>query len=263
MKVVESIPPRSKILDRAAFRRKLVLRLLASPLTLAPLLLGLTDLLALWAFSISSGMGVFAGLTGILGGLGIFLTRLFVDRGVGEEVVAALEKEATAAREASLDELERRLSADGDPRDNQSLRELRTLARVFRERFSRPERLGSAATVEILSGVDELFDRCVRSIEMTLDLWYTAHEMGAGEARDAVLERREQILTEVGASIRQMGRILAGLQHLQAEDGGAESELARLRQELGQSLEVAKRVSRRMQQIDREIGGRLEDERRP
>jgi hypothetical protein len=259
----DPIRVQAKILDRSAFRKKLILRLLASPLTLLPVLAGVTDLLALWAFSIQSGMGIFAGIAGVLGGLGIFLTRLLVDRGAGAQVINALAQEAQREREAALDALERRLAADGDPRDDQCLRDLRALAKAFREGFSWPEHTGAAVTVEILAGVEELFGRCVRSIEKTLDLWYTSVDMAEGEARSAILDRREQILADVAASIRQMGRILAGLQNLHAAEGSGDSELAGLRQELGRSLEVAQRVSRRMHELDREIGMREPQARKP
>ena len=55
-------------------RRKVLLDLFASPLTLLPIVGGLTVLLAAWATR--SAPLTFAGLAGILGGIGVFANRM-------------------------------------------------------------------------------------------------------------------------------------------------------------------------------------------
>ncbi len=261
-----TVPPpkpggsQSQFLDRAAVKKKLVLRLLSSPLTMLPVLAGITDLLVLWTFSIDSGAGIFAGIAGILAGLGIFLTRLFLDDAASKDAIEALEKEVQKERERTLDELDRKLADDGDPRTEGSLRDLRALAAAFQKGSSWSDSLNSGSTFDILAGVDQLFNRCVLSLEKTLDLWYTASKMTTSEARSAILNQRAQIIDEVCESIKQLGKILAGIRSISAGESTGDSELARIRSELDRGLEVATRVTQRMQALDREMGiNRSED----
>lgn len=242
------------LLNRSKFTKKLILRLFSSPLTLVPVLAGFTDLLVLWTFNLNSGMGIFAGLAGILGGLGIFLSRLFLDDRVRKETLEAFENDAERGREQRLDALDQRLCADDDPRTEACLRDLRELAKAFQQGFSWRDTLNSRATLDILAGVEQIFTQCVHSLEKTLDLWYSARKMHTSEARRAILDQRERILEDVTESIRELGKILVGIQGIGTEGKTGFSELARIRAELDRSLEVAKRVNRRMLALDKEIG---------
>jgi hypothetical protein len=245
--------------DRSGFRKKLLLRLFSSPLTLLPVLAGVTDLLVLWTFGLRSGMGIFVGIAGILGGVGIFLTRLLLDGSVGKETIEAMAREMEEERERALDDMDRRLAADGDPRTKRSMRDLRELARVYRQGLPCSESLQSSATFDILSGVEQLFNRCVLSLEKTLDLWYTARRMSTREARKPILDQRERIIEEIGESVKQLGTILGGIQDLGTGEGTGESDLTRLREELNRNLEVARRVTRRMEDLSKDIDfGRTE-----
>ena len=78
--------------------------------------------------------------------------------------------------------------------------------------------------------------------------------MNTKEARRPILDQRKAIIKDVACSIEQLGRILAAVQGLGTGGGSAESELARLREELDQNLEVAKKVAERMQSLEQEIG---------
>ena len=98
-----------------------------------------------------------------------------------------------------------------------------------------------------------MFTRCVLSLEKTLKLWYTARDMTSLEAREAILNLRERIIEDVSKSTNQLGRILAGIQSIDVQDGDDDSELAHIRAELDRSLEVAKMVEKRMQSLDREL----------
>ncbi|MDO9262698.1 MAG: hypothetical protein Q7U02_01950, partial [Desulfosalsimonadaceae bacterium] len=153
--MVSAIQNPKATVNKSKFRKKYFLKLLSRPLFLFPFLTGLTDLLILWAFSIPSGIGIFAGITGLLGSVGYFLTNIVTgNRSLSENVLESLQREAMAERENTLDELGRRLAADGDHRTESRLRDLRTMARAFENEKSWAGSLSSPATIDILSGVD-------------------------------------------------------------------------------------------------------------
>lgn len=234
------------MLDRKRLRQKIMLSLLSSPWTLVPLLGGATVLAAGWAVGISPDTAAFSGLAAILAGAGVFLTRLLVGgEAVAQKALEELQREAQAESRRRLDDLDHRLMADGDPRTEQALRNLRTLVDAFKQGGGWSDTMNAASTFDIVSGVDDLFGACVRSLERTLELWETASGVTVADARQALLDRREKIITEVQASIVQLGRILAGIQGL---EGGSAStaELGRLRGELEQSLAIARRVDEKM-----------------
>jgi len=241
-----------RMLDKRRFRRKFLLGLLSSPLTLCPLGVGVTVLLVAWAFSIGTGVALFVAMGCILGALGTFFTRLVVgSEAISKAAVEEMQKEAHEAREKSLDELDGKLTRDGDPRTQASLRDLRALAKAFNESRTPGAGLNIESMFDIASGVEQLFNRCVQSLERTLQLWRTARKMATPEAKKPILERREGIIEDVGESIEQLGKVLVGIQGLGSGES-ASSELASIREELDQRLAVAKRVEERMRSLERQ-----------
>ena len=244
----------TKFVAISTFKKKYFLKLLASPLCLFPFLTGVTDLAVLWAFSIPSGIGIFAGIACILGAVGYFLTDLVKGNpSLTQNVLETLQRETMAEREKALDELDARLAADGDPRTEASLRDLRTMARAFEKGKSWSGVLNSPATLDILSGVDQLFKQCVFSLENTLDLRYTASQMATPAARNPILAKRERIIKDVAESIHKLGSVLANIHLLGMDDTSRESDLASIRKELDQNLEVARRVKQRMRTLENEV----------
>src|SRR6266508_5261346 len=141
------------MLDEKTLRKRVFLRLLGSPITVVPFLLGMTTSIATWALNWKPGIGLFAGLAGGLTALGAFLTRLLV-RGeqVARQVVTDLEQEERELRQRSLDDLDRRLSAaDQDPRPETALRDLRALVNAFEENATDDTRVNAGAVIDIHS----------------------------------------------------------------------------------------------------------------
>jgi hypothetical protein len=231
--------------SKRRFRRKYLTRLAASPATLGPLVGGISAALAAWGLDLSS-LVAFGGIAAALAGIGVFLTRLAVpSEAQAKEAAAEVERELAAARDAELDALYERLAADPDPRDERLLADLRTMVDALKDPDLWPENLTAQSTVDITAGVDELFASCVASLERSLALIRLGRKMTTREAREPIRVEREQILEEVGASLRQLSAILTRIQTLR-RPGAAPVELGRIRQELDQSLEVAARVEERM-----------------
>lgn len=93
-------------------------------------------------------------------------------------------------------------------------------------------------------------------LDQTLVLWRNAQGLKSSVARKPFIEQRERLLEEVGRSIERISATLAGLETMgsKAED---ETEVRRIRDDLEQTLAMARRVDARM----REIGSRGYDPR--
>lgn len=237
-------------MNEGQIRRKVFLRLLGHPVVIAPFVVGVSACTALWAFNWPAGLGWFATAAGALASAGAYLTRLILDDGkIARAVVTEMEQRDQQAIQRALDELDRRLStADDDPRPEIALRDLRALVRAFDSFTDKTDDLHAPAVIDVRSRVRQIFDSSVRSLEQTLQLGDTAKILHLAEARKPLLEQREKIIADIQAGIRQLGDTLAALQRLGT---GAQStrELARLRDELDQSLQIASRVEERLNSL--------------
>ena len=126
-------------MNEGQIRRRIFLRLLGHPLVIAPSVLGATAFTAVWALSMPLGLGLFAGVAGVLGSAGVYLTRLILDNGkTASAVVSDMQQQDQRSVQAKLDDLDRRLvAADDDPRPENALRDLRALVRAVDEFASR------------------------------------------------------------------------------------------------------------------------------
>jgi hypothetical protein len=236
--------------ENSNLRKRVLLRLVGHPAVLAPVVLGASASTALWTLANQAALGWFAAIAGLLTSLGVYLTRAILDDGqTARKVLAEIDREAQAARETALDQLDKQLvKADRDPRPETALRDLRALLRAFEECASQGASRELATDVEVRARVRQLFDHSVRSLESTMKLHETARQLQLPEARKPLLDQREQILSDVHAGIKQLGTTLVALQRLGAGEQDR-SELARLRGELDQSLAVAQRVEQRLNNL--------------
>jgi hypothetical protein len=105
--------------------------------------------------------------------------------------------------------------------------------------------LNARSVFDIQSMARRLFDQCVHSLRQTATMWQTAHRLNTAEARAPILAQRESLIADVQGSIRQLSDALVALQTMGAGEHSS-SELNRIRDELDESLAVAKRVEERM-----------------
>jgi hypothetical protein len=240
------------MLEKRDLRNKILLRLLTSPWTLAPFVLGSTLLAGALAFSAKPGMMVLAGLAGVLGGIGTFFTRFMLGaEKITRNSIAELQRESLDERERRMDELDRRLVSDEDPRTESALRDLRALEKAYSDLGGWGAKLDSASRFDIVSGVQDLYDNSADSLETAQQLWETASRLRTEEARQPILERREEIIADVRESIDQLSRLMVGIQQLgEARESG--SELARIRSQLDENLTVAKSVQEKMRSWQRD-----------
>jgi methyl-accepting chemotaxis protein len=81
----------------------------------------------------------------------------------------------------------------------------------------------------------------------------TAARMKTAEGRKTTLASRERMIDEIRASVEQLAHTIDGVQALAAEKR-PDQDLAQIRRELDESLEVARRVEERMQSLEAELG---------
>ncbi len=236
--------------DARLIRKKVLLRLLGHPTVIAPLMAGMTALSAGWAMGWRGGLAAFAGLAGLLLAAGAFVTRLLVSgatiaREATEEIVQA---EGVAAQRA-LDDLDRQLvEADTDPRPETALRDLRALRKAFEEAENAASPVHLPLLVDLRARVNELFGQCVQAITQTGRLWATAKQLNSAVARQPLIDQREKIIADVQATVKQLSDTLVGVQSLGSGEGSSR-ELTRLREELDQSLAVARTVEERVDSL--------------
>ena len=90
-----------------------------------------------------------------------------------------------------------------------------------------------------------------------MELYVAANKIRGAATRKPILDRREEIIKEVGKSVQQLGQIYGQVQQLGVDHDDA-SELVQRRKELNTNLEVARRTGERMKSI---MGNNMELEK--
>lgn len=241
-------------MDRRKLRRKVLLDLLSAPWTLVPSVVGASSLLGAWAADAGAGWLAFVGLSGLLAGVGSLATQWILQ---SDEIIRRayedLEADEMAQHERRLDLLHNRLLKDKDTRDEHSLQELRALYRSLRSDPQVLGRLSAQSAVEITSQVEKLYKGCILSLERTAEMVEAARKLNRSKAKTSLLESRETLLAEVFESIEQLAKTIEHVKELKVNSSST-ADLARIRQELDESLAVARRVEQRMQSLEQELG---------
>ena len=198
-------------------------------------------------------VGLFASLCLGLIAVGAFGTRAMLStERITNRVMSQMLKEKETLRTAYLDRLNDRLKADGDPRPEALLRDLRLIMDQNRTDLRAPDAVVSRQMVEVATKSDRLYQSCIRSLERTAELWDIAQRMATPIGRETTMQRRERLVLEVEASVRHLGKIFDGVQSLGLVHDDV-NEMGRIRGELDRTLESARRIEERMQQIDDEL----------
>jgi len=227
-------------------KRKVYLDIFASPGTLLPVAAGLTALIGSWAVDGNAILN-FAGVAGLLTGLGVLATRLIL--GLDQITQRAYEHVVDRQRRQQEDSLERlhtRLLTDEDPRTQTCLQELRHVYGRLQEQVAQGR--VNAAAYSVIEGVDQIFQTTVAQLEHSVELWETAKTM-RGSARQKVLQQRDDIVREICLTVDHVGQTMQRFEEMTTHKN--RSELARLREELDQSIQVARQVERRTDELTR------------
>jgi hypothetical protein len=229
-------------------KRKVLLDLFASPLTLLPVVAGATALLASWAIGGGQPMLTFGGVAGMLTGIGVFASRMIfgLDKLTNQAYEYVLEQQQ-AGQLASLEKLKKRLELDRDPRTERLLAQLRTLYNSIKSDVKD----GKITVVahDVLDGVDNMFNVCVEYLDRSFDLWQTAQKM-KGTAKEGVLAQREELINEVTQSCQYLEDTIDQLNSVSTQR--SKSDLAKMRRELDETIRVARRAEERTRELEHE-----------
>jgi hypothetical protein len=222
-------------------KKKVLLDLFASPSTVLPIAGGLSAWMLSWAVSGNLWLN-FGGLVGVLGGLGMLATRLiFGLEKMTERAFTYLNEQQRQEQETALDALGEQLRKDKDPRTQTYLRNLRELYGSFQSDIEQGKMTGQARGV--LGNVDKLFRAAVKHLEHSYHLWETAGRV-SGNAKQALLDERDHVIQEVKATIEHLGRTIEQFHSFRVRE--SESELVKLREELEETMQVARRAEERV-----------------
>ncbi|MCA9187812.1 MAG: hypothetical protein R3E01_21420 [Pirellulaceae bacterium] len=228
-------------------KRKVYLDLFASPSTLLPMVGGLTALLASWAVG-GNAVFNFAGVAGILGGAGMFATRLiFGLENLTQRAYDYVLQKQQQQKDSALEELAKRLLTDQDPRTEVCLTQLRhlydTLAKDIREGKI------TLAAHDVMDGVDRMFHLCVEHLQRSYEL-YALSQQQQGISRQTTMRQREELIGEVIQSVQYLENVVQQLNSVASRR--SKSELSQLRAELDETISVARRAEERTEAIGRQ-----------
>jgi hypothetical protein len=235
------------MLDKKKFKKKLLLRAFLSLWSVGPSTAGLLTLMAVFFIGIKSVLLGILGLAAIGIGAGIGLKRMFLTSDATmKAILEEMAREAAAEDERRLDDLQRRLQDDGDPRTDTLLADLRTLKRGFTRDQQWAVSAGASTAFSLAGDVDKLFNGCIKALEETLTLHAQAEGMRNRQLRRQFDERRNELIGEIEQSLVRLGTLQGKVQRMGQQGGDAADELRSVRQDLDQQLEIAKKVEERM-----------------
>ena len=225
-------------------KRKVMIDLFASPGTLAPIVVGLTSLMYSWAVGGDPTANAL-GIMGVLGGAGYFASRLVLGlEGMTKRAYEAIAEHHRKKRNQALDELERQLHGDQDQRTETCLRNLRNLYDTFQQ--SCLEGRVVATHHQVVSQAEQIFNASVQQLERSLELYQISQKL-TGKARGEILAERERVIREVIDTRDHLSATIEQFQTFATRRN--QSELSQLREELDETLRVAKRTEERMAEI--------------
>ena len=244
----ELIPERP-VMTPQDINNKMLLDLLVGPVTTGLTTLGVSLLLISWAFGLSA-IFPFLGLIAILAGVGVAATSfVFNHEEATSQAVKAIQEQARQVKENELDQLDALLVVARGPqpdRDQSYLRELRVSYDHFLKDVEQGN-LSEFVTEDIIKQIKDLFDGCIKSLSYSYDLWTNASKV-QGKAREDFLKDREAVIDEVGKSLERFNETIIGVRNLNLKS--KQGDLGKLRQQLDDSLEVARRTEQRMAELE-------------
>ncbi|MBN2589405.1 MAG: hypothetical protein JXA96_06060 [Sedimentisphaerales bacterium] len=235
-------------MDKERFRRKYLLGIFLSPLTLFPAAAGFTGFLGFMLFqktvnavvSLAIGLGL---------GLGILAQRLIIgSEKIAQKAKKETEDEERAERETKLDKLDKELRKTRGKQDEEALRELRFLVDNFNKSDLWKQSLDAVSANSLLSTIDEIFEQCLSSLYQTIQLYQLAQEAPSKRISDSILGKRDSIIKGVQDSVTRLNVTLCAAQELRVSND-QEAKLSRLSEELTSQLDIAKRVQERLENI--------------
>ncbi len=224
---------------KSQVRKRVLIDLFASKSVILPVVGGLTTLIVSWVTE--NPYIAFTGLGATLGGLGVFASKWVLGlEKITQQAYEEVIRKTKEQKNKILDDLEKRLKADRDPRPEKCLRELRELHLLL----SQEEGIWAET---ILEDFERLFNVCVEQIKKTDDLWRKSRK-STGAAKKTYKKNRERLVKEIEETTLHLTKNIQQFKQ-QSDHQMTTSELSEAKQELERTIEVAKRVDQELSGI--------------
>jgi flagellar motility protein MotE (MotC chaperone) len=206
---------------------------------------GIASAIASWAMAGNIYLTSIA-IVGVVGSAAWMLTRAFLNvEDLTDQALAAQRQAVREAENRQLDELAKTLRTDRDHRTKDSLSLLRSLRDEFEQLTTRPGvELRSARFRE---QIGQVLNAAVEQLRESFRL-FERSEAVVGEARQRIIDQREQIVGEIVGTVDRLQRIVQQFRTASQDD--KTMDLNSLQQELDSSLEIARRTEERMREIE-------------
>jgi hypothetical protein len=233
-------------MNKKRFRRKYLLGIFLSPLTLFPAAAGFTGFLGFMLFN--KTINAVVSLTVGLGfGFGVLAQRLIIgSEKIARKAKKEIEDEERLEKETKLDKLDKDLRKTQGKQDEEALRELRFLVDNFYKSDLWKKNLDAVSANNLLSTMEEIFEQCISSLIETIQLYKLAQEAPSKRISDSILEKRDSMIKGVQESVTRLNATLCAVQELSGLND-QDVRLSKLSEELTSQLDIAKRVKERLE----------------
>lgn len=232
--------------------KKFIRILLFRPSVISLAGLTMMSLIAAWTFEFKLLMLNVLPL--VLGGLTIgTILQIFILQGkdIAAQALDELKGDVNSEYESRLDSFHDRLSKDGDPRTEKSLKNLRELAGEIKKiSMDEDSKLDPQTRMELHRKVDQLFERCVNRLEKSIDMIETAKSISDRDVRYRILGVREKLLDDVNKNVAYLGDILERIQLLHVHNRPVEDDYSQIMRDLDESIDIALKVDERMRKLE-------------
>lgn len=214
-------------------RKRIMLELLVTPMTIVPLALGATAFLLSYVFG---GTMAFLAFISTLIGFGAMLTNfVFNMKAVSERALQQWRKSEKQKQDAVLNALSIKLVRTTDTTDDEThLANLRELYRQFCEDLEQ-HRISEHTPPDMLDQIDQMFKACVNSLEESYEIYRMTQKM-KGELKKGMIQQRKDMIDNVGKSVAEMSNAINEVRSLKLKANN--KELEQIRKNLSRSLSV-------------------------
>jgi hypothetical protein len=227
-------------------RKKVLLDLFGVPIIVIPVVGGLACLMLSWAVGGSALLSLLGGIGLIIAGCGFASRIAKAPQMISKQKQYEHEEKAKAQRR-ELDKLDTCLKKDRDPRTQTCLREIRDIYETLQEDIR--EGQISPNAYSILSTVEGLFHACVDQLKQTYDLWEASRNL-RGKHRKKLETQRNELVGEVEATVCHLADSVQQFHVLRTSKG--RQDLSKLRKQLDDQIDVARRAERKRRSIYQE-----------
>jgi len=214
-------------------KRRILIDLLITPLTIIPFAAGISFLIL---SEIIGATGVFVGLCLCVFGIASVVLNLVLNlNNIVKKAVKDLQSVSMREFDAKLDKIYKRLCTDDDNRDQQALKNIRTIYKQFVIDLDS----GKIKNIPpaMVTHIQKIYEEVIKHLVEQFEIWETSNSI-TGKLKTELLAQREKMIVEIEKSVSDFAQSISEIRALGLKTG--DGELTRLQERLQVQLEVAK-----------------------